>query len=149
MYRSFKEFVQYAVVKVMMMMVMLMLMMFLMIKCVDDTVCPQPEPVQLPEEEERQKGTVGWKVYVDYFRAGAGILRFLLMALVCMVAQCSYIMSDWWLSRWCVCVSVCECVRTCVLVCMCVHACVCARALMCMSVCACVWVVDYCCVCLL
>ncbi|KAK7478989.1 hypothetical protein BaRGS_00029750 [Batillaria attramentaria] len=60
----------------------------------------EPEPVQLPEEEERAKGTVGIKVYVEYFKAGAGIFKFLLLVLFNLVAQCTYIMSDWWLSRW-------------------------------------------------
>ena len=72
----------------------------------------QPEPVQLQEEEERQTGTVGLRVYVEYFKAGAGIFKFLLLVIFNIIAQVTYIMSDWWLSRWCV-SSVCVCVRTC------------------------------------
>ncbi|GFN98107.1 multidrug resistance-associated protein 4 [Plakobranchus ocellatus] len=59
-----------------------------------------PEPVQLPDEEERAQGSVGFKVYVDYFRAGTGIFKFLLLILVNVMAQACYVGSDWWLSRW-------------------------------------------------
>ena len=68
--------------------------------------------MQLQEEEERQTGTVGLRVYVEYFKAGAGIFKFLLLVIFNIIAQVTYIMSDWWLSRWCV-SSVCVCVRTC------------------------------------
>ena len=60
----------------------------------------QAETVQLPEAEERGEGTVGWKVYLEYFKAGAGILKFLLLAILCLAAQGAYIASDWWLSYW-------------------------------------------------
>ena len=102
----------------------------------------QPEPVQLPEEEERQTGTVGLRVYVEYFKAGAGIFKFLLLVVFNIVAQVTYIMSDWWLSRWCVAHAVCVCVLcVCVSVCVCVM-CVCECALywhfcVCVCVCAC------------
>ncbi|XP_052782620.1 ATP-binding cassette sub-family C member 4-like isoform X3 [Mya arenaria] len=58
------------------------------------------EEVQLPEEEERHEGTVGFKVYIEYFKAGAGILKFLLLTFLCLAAQGAYIVSDWWLSYW-------------------------------------------------
>ncbi|WAR27448.1 MRP4-like protein [Mya arenaria] len=45
------------------------------------------EEVQLPEEEERHEGTVGFKVYIEYFKAGAGILKFLLLTFLCLAAQ--------------------------------------------------------------
>ncbi|XP_076435453.1 ATP-binding cassette sub-family C member 4-like isoform X2 [Babylonia areolata] len=60
----------------------------------------EPEPVQLPEEEERQKGTVGIRVYVEYFKNGAGCFKFFLLIFFNLVAQGTYIMSDWWLSIW-------------------------------------------------
>ncbi|CAG5134059.1 unnamed protein product, partial [Candidula unifasciata] len=60
----------------------------------------EPEPVQLPEEEERASGTVGCSVYVEYFRAGTGLLKFLLLVAVNIAAQLFYVASDWWLSRW-------------------------------------------------
>ncbi|KAL8559263.1 hypothetical protein ACOMHN_040387 [Nucella lapillus] len=60
----------------------------------------EPDSVQSREEEERETGTVGLGVYVQYFRAGAGVLRFLLLLLLLLTAQGSYILSDWWLSAW-------------------------------------------------
>ncbi|KAL3847448.1 hypothetical protein ACJMK2_018354 [Sinanodonta woodiana] len=60
----------------------------------------EAEEVQLPEEEERHKGTISFGIYVEYFKAGAGILKFILLVFLCLAAQGSYIMSDWWLSRW-------------------------------------------------
>ncbi|XP_025080220.1 multidrug resistance-associated protein 4-like isoform X3 [Pomacea canaliculata] len=60
----------------------------------------EPEPVQLPEEEQRQEGTVGLKIYVEYFKAGSGIIKFIVLVLINLVAQGTYITSDWWLSRW-------------------------------------------------
>ncbi|XP_059156862.1 ATP-binding cassette sub-family C member 4-like isoform X7 [Physella acuta] len=60
----------------------------------------EPEPVQLPETEERASGTVGLRVYVDYFKAGAGIFKFTVLVLINIAAQVFYIGSDWWLSRW-------------------------------------------------
>ncbi|XP_052217717.1 ATP-binding cassette sub-family C member 4-like isoform X4 [Dreissena polymorpha] len=58
------------------------------------------EEVQLPEEEERHQGTVGLSIYYEYFKAGAGIIKFLLLVFLCLAAQGAYILSDWWLSRW-------------------------------------------------
>ncbi|XP_060072940.1 ATP-binding cassette sub-family C member 4-like isoform X1 [Ylistrum balloti] len=60
----------------------------------------QPEPVQLPEEEERKGGTIGWRVYFDYFKAGSGIFSFTILVLLNLLAQTAYVMSDWWLSIW-------------------------------------------------
>ncbi|XP_060582248.1 ATP-binding cassette sub-family C member 4-like isoform X3 [Ruditapes philippinarum] len=60
----------------------------------------EAETVQLPEEEERHEGTVGMSVYYQYFKAGAGIIKFLILALLCIAAQVAYIYSDWWLSIW-------------------------------------------------
>ncbi|RUS91067.1 hypothetical protein EGW08_001195, partial [Elysia chlorotica] len=60
----------------------------------------EPEPVQLPDEEERAQGSVGLKVYVDYFKAGTGLFKFILLVLVNLLAQACYVGSDWWLSRW-------------------------------------------------
>ncbi|XP_069104134.1 ATP-binding cassette sub-family C member 4-like isoform X2 [Argopecten irradians] len=60
----------------------------------------QPEPVQLPEEEDRREGTIGWKVYFNYFKAGSGIFSFTILVLLNLLAQTAYVMSDWWLSIW-------------------------------------------------
>ena len=56
--------------------------------------------VQLPEEEERKAGTVGMKVFYEYFKAGAGIFKFILLVFLNIVAQAAYVGSDWWLSYW-------------------------------------------------
>ncbi|XP_005099201.2 multidrug resistance-associated protein 4 [Aplysia californica] len=60
----------------------------------------EPEPVQLPEQEERASGTVGFGVYLEYFKAGTGVLKFTFLVLVNIAAQVFYVGSDWWLSRW-------------------------------------------------
>ncbi|KAK3605631.1 hypothetical protein CHS0354_027297 [Potamilus streckersoni] len=60
----------------------------------------EAEEVQLPEEEERHEGTISFGIYVEYFKAGAGILKFILLAFLCLAAQGSYVMSDWWLAYW-------------------------------------------------
>ncbi|KAH9505171.1 Multidrug resistance-associated protein 4 [Bulinus truncatus] len=60
----------------------------------------EPEAVQLPDNEERATGTVSMKIYVDYFKAGAGVIKFTILVLVNIAAQVFYVGSDWWLSRW-------------------------------------------------
>ncbi|XP_052777823.1 ATP-binding cassette sub-family C member 4-like [Mya arenaria] len=55
---------------------------------------------QLLKEEERHEGTVGFNVYIAYFKAGAGLLKFLLLVFLCLAAQGSFIIFDWWLSNW-------------------------------------------------
>ncbi|KAK3096011.1 hypothetical protein FSP39_021917 [Pinctada imbricata] len=60
----------------------------------------EPEPVQTQEEEERKEGTVGLKVYYEYFKAGAGVFKFIILVLLNLIAQAAYVGSDWWLSYW-------------------------------------------------
>ena len=62
--------------------------------------CCQAEMVQLPEEEERRQGTVTGRVYLDYFMAGAGVFKSIVLIILCLLAQGAYIASDWWLSYW-------------------------------------------------
>ncbi|CAF0797585.1 unnamed protein product [Rotaria sordida] len=51
--------------------------------------------------ETKQKGKLKWHVYVEYLRAGAGIvLGFLLVSLISAVQQGAYIFSSWWLAAW-------------------------------------------------
>lgn len=54
----------------------------------------------LPEQEESAQGTVGFGVYLQYFKAGTGIIKFCLLVLVNLAAQFFYVGSDWWLSQW-------------------------------------------------
>ena len=42
---------------------------------------------QTPEKEDRYTGTVTWKVYIDYWKAGAGILLIILLAVVFLAGQ--------------------------------------------------------------
>ncbi|KAJ8309982.1 hypothetical protein KUTeg_011847 [Tegillarca granosa] len=58
------------------------------------------EKIQLPEEEERRHGTVGWRIYYEYFKAGSGIFIFLILLFLNITAQVAYVASDWWLSHW-------------------------------------------------
>ncbi|XP_066267631.1 ATP-binding cassette sub-family C member 4-like [Branchiostoma lanceolatum] len=54
----------------------------------------------LLEEEDRMTGTVGWKVYRDYFTAGAGVKGFLFAMFAIISFSVLYFMSDWWLAYW-------------------------------------------------
>lgn len=60
----------------------------------------EPDPVQLPEEEERQEGTVGWRVYYEWLRNGCGPFKFFILLLLNLLTQGLYVMSDWWLALW-------------------------------------------------
>lgn len=60
----------------------------------------EPDPVKLPEEEERKDGQVGLWVYFKYFQAGSGPIKFPVLFLLNVIAQAAYIISDWWLARW-------------------------------------------------
>ncbi|KAK3762198.1 hypothetical protein RRG08_057436 [Elysia crispata] len=59
-----------------------------------------PDPVQLPEEEEREKSNIDVQVYMQYFRAGSGIVLFVFLVLFLLSAQVCFIASDWWIARW-------------------------------------------------
>ena len=51
-------------------------------------------------EEERTKGVVSSRVYWEYFRAGGGVLSFILLAASCIVTQVLYSGTDYWLTLW-------------------------------------------------
>nr|KAF6372757.1 ATP binding cassette subfamily C member 4 [Pipistrellus kuhlii] len=51
-------------------------------------------------EESRSEGKIGLKAYKNYFIAGAHWFTIILLILVNIVAQLSYILQDWWLSYW-------------------------------------------------
>jgi len=55
---------------------------------------------QNPEKEDRYTGTVTWKVYLDYWKAGAGLPLTLLMMIPFLGAQAAVMCSDWWLAQW-------------------------------------------------
>nr|XP_006820924.1 PREDICTED: multidrug resistance-associated protein 4-like [Saccoglossus kowalevskii] len=55
--------------------------------------------IQEFEVEERHSGSIDWKIYIDYFKAG-GIWLFIFSILITIFAQVVIIMTDWWLSFW-------------------------------------------------
>ncbi|XP_044176120.1 ATP-binding cassette sub-family C member 4-like isoform X1 [Acropora millepora] len=52
------------------------------------------------EKEDRFTGTVTWRVYFDYWKAGGGFLKISLLIILFLGAQASAMASDWWLARW-------------------------------------------------
>ncbi|XP_071783118.2 ATP-binding cassette sub-family C member 4-like isoform X1 [Centroberyx gerrardi] len=62
--------------------------------------CPVVGAVQPMEEESRSEGTIGLRLYVKYFRAGANFLVLLILILLNILAHISYIVQDWWLAYW-------------------------------------------------
>ncbi|CAH3114175.1 unnamed protein product [Pocillopora meandrina] len=51
-------------------------------------------------KEDRHTGTVTWKVYFDYWRAGAGFLKGLILVLLVICTQAVVMLSEWWLAHW-------------------------------------------------
>ena len=62
---------------------------------------PQLDQVApLQEDEGVMTGTVPATVYLKYFKSGTGVAGVVFFVLVNIVAQTSYVFSDWWLSHW-------------------------------------------------
>ncbi|XP_067113164.1 ATP-binding cassette sub-family C member 4-like [Osmerus mordax] len=59
-----------------------------------------PLPAQHMTEESRSEGTIGLRLYLKYFRAGANFLVLLALLLLNLLAHISYILQDWWLAYW-------------------------------------------------
>ncbi|XP_051752880.1 multidrug resistance-associated protein 4 [Ctenopharyngodon idella] len=51
-------------------------------------------------EETRSEGTIGFRMYWKYFRAGANVIMLILLVFLNLLAQAFYILQDWWLSYW-------------------------------------------------
>ncbi|XP_048056290.1 multidrug resistance-associated protein 4 [Megalobrama amblycephala] len=51
-------------------------------------------------EETRSEGTIGFRMYWKYFRAGANVFMLILLVVLNLLAQAFYILQDWWLSYW-------------------------------------------------
>ncbi|XP_053563814.1 ATP-binding cassette sub-family C member 4 [Bombina bombina] len=68
----------------------------------DGTTDHQPtEPVLTAvPEESRSEGTVGFKVYKKYFKAGSSWLMIFFVFALNILAQVAYVLQDWWLSYW-------------------------------------------------
>ncbi|GFN81901.1 ATP-binding cassette subfamily c member 4, partial [Plakobranchus ocellatus] len=60
----------------------------------------EPEPVELPVEEERKIGSIDAKVFTEYFKAGSGIIMFFFLMFLMLLAQILYVLNDWWLAKW-------------------------------------------------
>uniref|UniRef100_A0A5F8HI53 Multidrug resistance-associated protein 4 n=1 Tax=Monodelphis domestica TaxID=13616 RepID=A0A5F8HI53_MONDO len=52
------------------------------------------------DEESRSEGFIGLKSYQKYFSAGANCFIIVLLILLNILAQVSYVLQDWWLSYW-------------------------------------------------
>ncbi|KAH8412635.1 hypothetical protein KR009_003917, partial [Drosophila setifemur] len=51
-------------------------------------------------EERQESGRIGWGVYMDFFKAGGGLIPFLLMASICVCSQGLASLADYFLSYW-------------------------------------------------
>jgi len=55
---------------------------------------PQAEP------DKRPRGNIPFSLYLDYFKAGANCVTFLLFLVLALTAQGAFTLSDWWLAQW-------------------------------------------------
>lgn len=67
-------------------------------ECVCVTQVDYVPPVE--KEEARKVGTVSLSLYWKYLRRGIGIFGLIVFILLNLLAQATYIMSDWWLAHW-------------------------------------------------
>nr|XP_039260100.1 multidrug resistance-associated protein 4-like isoform X1 [Styela clava] len=51
-------------------------------------------------EEIREQGSIGGKVYLEYFRVAANAFLLFLFFIIVIASHVLYIMNDWWLSKW-------------------------------------------------
>ncbi|XP_043548623.1 multidrug resistance-associated protein 4 [Chiloscyllium plagiosum] len=51
-------------------------------------------------EESHSEGSVGFKIYKKYFLAGANGFMLMVVIILNLVTQVSYVLQDWWLSYW-------------------------------------------------
>ncbi|XP_073707299.1 ATP-binding cassette sub-family C member 4 [Garra rufa] len=66
----------------------------------DDSDQLPVEHVHTMAEETRLEGTIGFRMYWKYFKAGANVLMLIFLVLLNLLAQTFYILQDWWLSYW-------------------------------------------------
>nr|XP_026485069.1 multidrug resistance-associated protein 4-like isoform X1 [Vanessa tameamea] len=57
-------------------------------------------PAQEMEEEERESGSMGWRVYGAYLRAGGQKARLVFMVLLLVIGQLSATLCDYWVTYW-------------------------------------------------
>ncbi|XP_068447107.1 ATP-binding cassette sub-family C member 4-like [Clinocottus analis] len=58
------------------------------------------ETVRSMAEETRAEGNVSSRIYLKYFSAGCSFLALIVIVLLSVIAEVSYIMQDWWLVYW-------------------------------------------------
>ncbi|XP_060724517.1 multidrug resistance-associated protein 4 isoform X3 [Tachysurus vachellii] len=58
------------------------------------------ETVPTMSDESRSEGNIGIRMYLKYLTAGVNILMLLIIVLLNLLAQTSYILQDWWLAFW-------------------------------------------------
>lgn len=60
----------------------------------------QSQAEQSTREESRSEGNVGFRLYWKYYRAGASVIMLLILTLLNVLGQVSYVLHDWWLAYW-------------------------------------------------
>ncbi|KAB5584398.1 hypothetical protein PHYPO_G00107090 [Pangasianodon hypophthalmus] len=58
------------------------------------------ESVPTMSDESRSEGNIGVRMYLKYLTAGVNALVLLILVLLNLLAQTSYILQDWWLAYW-------------------------------------------------
>ncbi|XP_076871404.1 ATP-binding cassette sub-family C member 4 isoform X2 [Brachyhypopomus gauderio] len=66
----------------------------------DDADQLPAESAQMMAEESRSDGTIGMRLYLKYFRAGASVLLLVVLVALNLLAETAYILQDWWLAYW-------------------------------------------------
>ena len=58
------------------------------------------EIVQQQPDEECSSGTIGWRIYLEYYKAGSGIFKGLALIILLIIAEGASVACDWWLAHW-------------------------------------------------
>ena len=51
-------------------------------------------------KEKKAEGAIGYSVYLDFFKAGYGLVVWGFVALLFAICQAVYLLADYWLSYW-------------------------------------------------
>ncbi|XP_053354043.1 multidrug resistance-associated protein 4 isoform X1 [Clarias gariepinus] len=55
---------------------------------------------QTMSDESRSEGNIGFRMYLKYLTAGVNTFMLLILVVLNLLAQTSYILQDWWLANW-------------------------------------------------
>ena len=64
------------------------------------------EQIQLEKKSQRHQmknpstGSISWKTYKDFFLIGNSVISFILMTILCILPEISFIITNEWLSVW-------------------------------------------------